>query len=94
VWCGVDAYLRDLVGDMTKAVLAVVNVNSEQEFMRAGKRLSFKGKGAVRNFFADAYGLSGSERGKGRCEINCFVLSYRFVRLRTKVRIMLENRER
>jgi hypothetical protein len=33
-------------------------------------------------------------KDKGRCEINCFVLSYWFVRLRTKVRIMLENRER
>jgi hypothetical protein len=33
-------------------------------------------------------------KDKGRCEINCFVLSYRFVRLRTIVRIMLENRER
>jgi hypothetical protein len=33
-------------------------------------------------------------KDKGRCEINCFVQSYRFVRLRTIVQIMLENRER
>jgi hypothetical protein len=32
--------------------------------VRAGKRSSFRGKGAVQDFFADAYGLSGSERGK------------------------------
>jgi hypothetical protein len=73
---------------------AIVNVNSEQEFMRAGKRSSFKGKGAVRNFFADAKDSQVQReasdliplvkeccKDKGRCEINCFVLSYRFVRL-------------
>jgi hypothetical protein len=38
----------------------LINVNSDRnlEAVRAGKRTSFKGKGAVRNFFADAYGLS------------------------------------
>jgi hypothetical protein len=38
----------------------LINVNSDRnlEAVRAGKRTSFKGKGAVQNFFADAYGLS------------------------------------
>jgi hypothetical protein len=44
----------------------MININSDRnlEAVRAGKQMSFKGKGAVQNFFADAYGLSGSERGK------------------------------
>jgi hypothetical protein len=39
--------------------------------VRAGLWTSFRGKGAVQNFFADAYGLSGSERGNKRSRSSC-----------------------
>jgi hypothetical protein len=52
---------RSAISGYTSVNMTVnlINVHSDKnlEAVRTGKRMSFKGKGAMQNFFADAYGL-------------------------------------